>query len=191
MRYSPKPLLTKTVLSFLALYVILLSGSSGCHESSTAITVPDTTRSSKTDTVTAKLAPNFELRDLAGAVHRLSDYRGTVVVLNFWATWCPPCRMEIPGFNSLQDSIGHNKVQFLGVALDDNGDSVVHAWVTSHPISYPILLPDDSVMRHYGPIDAIPLTYFIDKKGRLRSSYLGPQSKDQIMEVLNSLLSEN
>ena len=151
---------------------------------------PDVTDTSHLDTVTAPLAPDFKLQDLNSRNQQLSDYRGKVVILNFWATWCPPCRAEIPSFNSIQDSIGTGAVQFLGIALDDGGDSVVRPWVNSHPVSYPILLPNDSVMKAYGPLDAIPVSFFIDKKGRLRSSIIGTRQKDYLVKVIDSLLLE-
>ena len=151
---------------------------------------PDATDTSYIDTVTAPLAPGFNLRDLNGGNQQLSDYSGKVVILNFWATWCPPCRVEIPSFNSIQDSIGTGAVQFLGIALDDGGDSVVRQWIVSHPVSYPILLPDNSVMKAYGPLNSIPATFFIDKKGRLRSSIVGTRPKDYLVNVIDSLLSE-
>ena len=92
-----------------------------------------------------KQAPDFTLQDINGVQHKLSDYRGKVVMLNFWATWCPPCRKEIPEFAELQQEYGPAGIQFVGIAMDDEGATTVKPWLNTHAVSYPILLPDGKV----------------------------------------------
>jgi peroxiredoxin len=138
---------------------------------------------------TAMPAPDFALKDLDGNTHKLSDYRGKVVVLNFWATWCPPCRAEIPGFVEEQKTLGPN-VQFLGIALDDDGATSVKPWAASHGINYPVLLTDQSVTHDYGDINSIPATFYIDKQGRIRHAAIGAQEKDVLEANIKPLLAE-
>jgi thiol-disulfide isomerase/thioredoxin len=134
-------------------------------------------------------APDFSLKDLDGNAHKLSDYRGKVVVLNFWATWCPPCRAEIPTFIQEQKELGPN-VQFLGIALDDDGASTVKPWAASHGINYPVLLTDQNVTHDYGDINSIPATFYIDKQGRIRHAAIGAQEKSVLEENIKPLLAE-
>jgi cytochrome c biogenesis protein CcmG/thiol:disulfide interchange protein DsbE len=179
------------------LCVFLQYSLTGCHSNTSQETLPsvgaglDSSASKAYDSVTAntKLAPDFELLDINGSLHHLSDYRGKVVVLNFWATWCPPCRAEIPAFGEIQDSLDAS-VQFVGIALDDGGSTVVKPWVIAHSVLYPILLTDSAVEASYGPITDIPITFFIDKKGRIRSSVVGSRSKSALLNILSPLIAE-
>ena len=137
-----------------------------------------------------KPAPDFTLKDIDGTVHHLSDYRGKVVMLNFWATWCPPCRKELPEYADFQNEYGAQGLQFLGIALDDEGLAKVKPWVTAHPVPYPIMLPDDKVAAAYGEMASIPVTFIIDRKGVLRSSFVGIRQKDVVEGMFKPLLAE-
>lgn len=160
----------------------------GCNSQSNKTT--DTAAvSADTSAANAMEAPDFALKDLDGNTKKLSDYRGKVVVLNFWATWCPPCRAEIPAFIEVQKEFGPG-VQFLGIALDDEGASAVKPWAQSHGISYPILIPDREVTHNYGDISSIPATFIIDKRGRIRKAAIGAQEKSTLEETLKPLLAE-
>jgi len=141
-------------------------------------------------------APPFALKDVNGHVVRLSDFRGKIVVLNFWATWCPPCRKEIPDFMELQKQYGSD-VQFLGIALDEEGLAAVKPYLAKFPISYPILVPDkitspDSpdrkVVDSYGDMTSIPVTFVIDRQGTIRTSYVGMRQKSVLEGLLTPLL---
>ncbi len=140
---------------------------------------------------TPKLAPDFALKDVDGTVHHLSDYRGQVIMLNFWATWCPPCRKEIPEFADLQKKFGAEGIQFIGIALDDEGLAKVKPWLTTHPVSYPILLPDDKVAGTYGEMSSIPVTFVIDRKGMIRSSFTGWRADTIVEAMFKPLLLEH
>lgn len=137
---------------------------------------------------TPKQAPDFTLQDVNGATHKLSDYRGKVVMLNFWATWCPPCRKEIPEFAELQQEYGAAGIQFVGIAMDDEGATTVKPWLTTHPVSYPILLPDGKVADAYGVNASIPVTFVIDKDGMIQSNFVGWREKPVVEAMFKGLL---
>lgn len=137
-----------------------------------------------------QVAPDFALKDVNGNTVHLSDYRGKVVVLNFWATWCPPCRKEIPDFMDLQKTYGDQGVQFLGVSLDEGGLPTVQNFLKSNPITYPILIGEKAMVAKYGEMNAIPVTYFIDRKGVIRNHYVAMRPKQVIESTIAPLLSE-
>ncbi|MFI5202612.1 MAG: peroxiredoxin family protein [Candidatus Kapaibacterium sp.] len=141
-------------------------------------------------TLEGKPAPDFALTDINGSLHHLSDYRGKVVMLNFWATWCPPCVKEIPEYADLQTEYGAQGIQFLGIALDDEGLARVKPWIDKHPVPYPIMLPDTKVAAAYGDMASIPVTFIIDRKGIIRTSFVGIRKKDVVEGLFKPLLAE-
>src|SRR5438067_1498785 len=88
-----------------------------------------------------KPAPDFELKGIDGKTYKLSEFRGKVVVLNFWATWCPPCRKEIPEYAEIQKEWAAQGVQFIGIAVDEEGLDKVRPWLEKHTVGYPTLIP--------------------------------------------------
>jgi len=134
-------------------------------------------------------APPFELKDLDGKVVHLSDYAGKVIVLDFFATWCPPCRKEIPMFNDLQKKYADQGVQFLGISLDDEGAEKVKTWMTTHPVAYPIVMtdPDRKILETYDVTSAIPVTFVIDRKGVIQKQYL-PQPGDNPGAIIDAAI---
>ena len=157
--------------------------------------VPVAYAHSKVDTAmqAPRQAPDFELKDINGVTHKLSDYKGKVVVLNFWATWCPPCKKEIPDFIELQKQYEAQGVQFIGIAMDDEGLDKVKPWVASHNVQYPILipdLPDKKVASNFGEMSSIPVTYFIDRKGMIRQTYIGMRTRPVFEKDLLPLVGE-
>ena len=140
-------------------------------------------------TFTPHPAPPFELKDLDGKVVHLSDYAGMVIVLDFFATWCPPCRKEIPMFNELQKKYADQGVQFLGISLDDEGAEKVNTWKTTHPVAYPIVMtdPDRKILETYDVTSAIPVTFVIDRKGVIQKEYL-PQPGDNPGAIIDAAI---
>lgn len=127
-------------------------------------------------------APDFVLTDLQGHAVKLSDLRGKAVVLNFWATWCPPCKEEIPWFVDLQKRYGAQGLQVIGISMDDDGDQKnVVRFVSENSVNYPILLGKEKVAEQYGGIDYLPTTFYIDRNGVVIERVFGqPGSRDEI-----------
>jgi peroxiredoxin len=138
-----------------------------------------------------KPAPDFTLTDSSGAKVRLADYRGKVVLLNFWATWCGPCQIEIPWFQEFEQQYKSKGFEVLGVSMDDEGWSVVKPYIAEHKLNYRILLGDDSVSQLYGGLDALPTTFIIDRDGKFAfSPHVGLVGKNVYASELQSLLNE-
>jgi peroxiredoxin len=123
-----------------------------------------------------KTAPDFTLKDLKGKKVKLSSLKGKVIILDFWATWCPPCRMEIPSFIELQTQYKKKGLIVLGVALDDL--EKVKKFAKDNGINYPLVIGDEKVQRLYGGISAIPTTFVIGKDLIIKKQYVGANGKD-------------
>lgn len=136
-------------------------------------------------------APDFSLDTVEGDTFRLRDHRGEVVVLNFWATWCPPCRREIPDFVTLQSDLGDEGLQFVGVALErDAGPPEVRDFADKMNINYPVGLGDGSIARKYGGVRSLPMTFVIGPKGQIQKAIPGMTTEDRIRPILEALLEE-
>lgn len=133
-------------------------------------------------------APNFTLRDTGGRVVRLTDYRGKVVLLDFWATWCIPCRAEIPWFNEFGKEYEQRGFTVLGVDLDNSGRKAVMQYAARQKIGYRILLGDETTVRQYGGIHALPETLLIDRDGRIAGKHVGITSKTDYEREIGALL---
>ena len=120
---------------------------------------------------------DFALRNLDGKEVKLSDFKGKVVLLNFWATWCPPCIKEIPHFIELYKQYKVQGFEMVGISVDKEGIDVVRSFVEQHEVNYPILMGDRHITQLYGGISSIPTTFLIDKKGRIRKQYAGYRDK--------------
>lgn len=121
------------------------------------------------------VAPDFTLKDINGGAVRLSDFKGKVVLLEFWATWCPPCRATVPELVALQKEYGNRDFTVLGVSVDDQAPGLKTELLNfsrKFHINYPVLMGNDSVERKYG-IWSIPRSFLIDKDGMIRDSYSG------------------
>ena len=140
---------------------------------------------------TGKRAPNFALKSAKGKVVQLSKYRGKVVVVNFWATWCEPCRNEIPDFIELYKKYKSKGVEFIGISVDQDGWEVVKPYVKESGINYPIVLQDDKVVQNYGGFDGIPTTFVIDAKGTIAFEQTGMLTKTQLESKIQSLLKKH
>lgn len=132
--------------------------------------------------VSGKPAPEFELKDLNGKTVHLSDYRGKAVVLNFWATWCPPCKVEMPWFVDLQERYGSQGLVILGVALDDASKEQIAKFASDMKLNYPVLIGEDKVAQAYGGVEMLPTTFYIDRNGKVTERVFGLLDRKEIEE---------
>ena len=135
-------------------------------------------------------APSFTLQDLNGKPVNLSDFKGKVVILDFWATWCPPCVMEIPHFIELHEQYKDQGFAMVGISLDRQGVGVVESFVQKYRVNYPILMADGQVDKAYGGITGIPTTFVIDAAGNIRQKYVGYRDKAVFEADIKALLAE-
>ena len=134
-------------------------------------------------------APRWELRDVNGSTLTSEQLKGKIVVVDFWATWCGPCRVEIPGYIELTKQYGKD-VTVVGVSLDTVATDIVKAFAEKNGINYPIVMADDAVQAAFGPIEAIPTTFLIDRAGQIRDRKQGVQHKDAYEKKIVALLQE-
>jgi peroxiredoxin len=135
-------------------------------------------------------APAWNLPDINGKSVSLSDFKGKVVVLDFWATWCPPCRAEIPHFIDLQKQYGDQGLAVIGISLDAGGAGVVAAFAKKNNLNYTVVMGDSDVVAQYGHIQGIPTTFIIDPKGEIVSKYVGLTDASVIEGDIKKLLPE-
>ena len=134
-------------------------------------------------------APDFTLRDAKGAPVSLSGYRGKVVLLDFWATWCGGCKVEIPWFMEFEDRYKDRGLAVLGVALDAEGWKLVKPFVAARKINYTVLVGDDALANRYH-VDAMPMTLLIDRTGRIALAHAGMVDKTGFEGEIRKLLDE-
>jgi cytochrome c biogenesis protein CcmG/thiol:disulfide interchange protein DsbE len=135
-----------------------------------------------------KTAPAFTLKDADGKKVSLADYRGKVVLLDFWATWCGPCQLEIPWFVDLQRKNKDRGFTVLGVSMDDDGWDAVSPFLKRLGVNYRVLLGDDVTAQLYGGVDALPTTFLIDRAGRIAAVYVGLSDRRDFEDGVEELL---
>lgn len=141
-----------------------------------------------------KLAPISKANDFAlkrsadGKTVKLSDMKGKVRLVDFWATWCPPCKEEIPGFISLQKKYQAKGLEIIGVSVDRGGPAVVNAFVKDSGINYTSLMSDSATETAYGGIRSIPTTFLIDREGNIVKKYLGARPTEEFEADIKALL---
>lgn len=137
-------------------------------------------------------APDFALLDLSGREYRLSDLRGKIVFLNVWATWCPPCREEMPSMERLHRSLAGRDFVMLAISEDAQGRQVVEPFVRQLGLTFPVLLdPDGFIPKRYG-VTGYPETFVIDRAGRIVQHLIGPEDwgSEQVLEYFRRLLDQ-
>ena len=166
-------------LAATAVFIALAAG--GCSTSSVkaASIKPDKDR---------REAPEFTLKDADGKVVHLSDYKGKVVILDFWATWCGPCKIEIPWFMELQRADKDKGLEVLGVAMDDEGWETVKPFLADLGVNYRVVMGNDQTAQLYGGVDALPTTFLIDRAGKIAAVHVGLTSKKDIVDGVQQLL---
>ncbi|HQF42191.1 MAG TPA: TlpA disulfide reductase family protein [Ignavibacteriaceae bacterium] len=133
-------------------------------------------------------APDFSLKSIDGKVIKFSDYKNKVVIIDFWATWCPPCRRGIPDLISIQKEF-KNDVVIIGISLDgDKTIKDVPGFVKAYGINYPVVYGDEKTVTAYGGIQAIPTSFVIDKKGNIVDQHVGLVDKSIYVSKIKELL---
>ena len=133
------------------------------------------------------MAPDFTLNDSSGKPVRLSELRGNVVLLNFWATWCAPCQVEIPRFIGWQSKYAAGGLQIIGVSMDDDLAPVA-ALVRERAVNYPVVMGDEHIGLLYGGVLGLPVTYLIDRRGIVRARYQGAADLGAMESAIRKLL---
>lgn len=133
-------------------------------------------------------APDFTLKSLEGKTVHLSDYRGRAVVLNFWATWCAPCKIEMPWFVELQKEYGPQGLQLVGVAMDDASPKDIAEFAKEMGVNYPILVGKETVGQAYGGVPFMPETFYIDRNGKIIENSFGLKSKSEIEDGMKKII---
>lgn len=136
----------------------------------------------------AKQPPDFTLKDTHGQRLRLSDYKGKVVLLNFWATWCGPCKVEIPWFVEFEKEYQSRGFTVLGVSMDENGWKAIDPYVAAEKINYPVVLANEDVNESYGGIEALPTTLLIGRDGKVAYLHQGLITREDYEREIRKLL---
>jgi len=138
--------------------------------------------------LTEKVAPDFTLESLEGKSMKLSDFRGKAVLLNFWATWCGPCKIEMPWFVELQQKYGDQGLQIVGVAMDDASKEDIAKFAKDMGVNYPVLIGKESVGDQYGGVPALPESFFIGRDGKIVDKIMGLKGKSEIEDSIKKAL---
>jgi cytochrome c-type biogenesis protein len=137
----------------------------------------------------ARLAPDLRLKDINGREVNLASLRGKVVIVDFWATWCPPCREEVPTFKQLQAKYQSRGFELIAIAVEDDEDDVKQ-FAREHQLNYTVVLGDDDITARFGNIVGLPTTFFIDRAGRIRKRQDGIMGQSEFEKEIEKLLSE-
>jgi peroxiredoxin len=135
-----------------------------------------------------KPAPDFALKDVNGQTVKLSDLKGKVVLLNFWATWCGPCKLEIPWFMDFEQRFKDRGFAVIGVSMDDEGWEIVKPYLEERKVNYRVVIGNDHIAQAYGGVDALPTTFIVDRQGRIVSTHVGLVRKSDYQNDIESLL---
>jgi thiol-disulfide isomerase/thioredoxin len=136
----------------------------------------------------ASVAPDFSLESLDGKTMRLSDFRGKAVLLNFWATWCGPCKIEMPWFVEFQKQYAAQGFQIVGVAMDDASKEDIGKFAKDMGVNYPILIGKESVGDQYGGVPALPESFLIGRDGKIVDKIIGLRGKAEIEDSIKKAI---
>lgn len=138
-----------------------------------------------------KVAPDFALKSTGDKAVKLSDYKGKIIILDFWATWCPPCRKGIPDLIAIKKEYEKKGVEIIGISVDDEKTiEQVKSFALNQKMNYPVVYADKKVVSDYGDISNIPTTIIIDKKGNIVTKYVGLYPKETYTDEINRLLKQ-
>jgi cytochrome c biogenesis protein CcmG, thiol:disulfide interchange protein DsbE len=135
-------------------------------------------------------APGFTLRSLDGDLVSLDELRGQVVLVNFWASWCPPCRVEMPGFERVYRARRDEGFVIVGIATDVHAEAAIREFVAEHDITYPILLATQQVVREYGGVRSLPESFLVDRQGRIRHRVVGYFAEPALRAAVGRMLGD-
>jgi len=163
-----------------ALALVMMTGTSRAGQAGAA---------SQCDPKAKQATLNFTLKDVNGKPVKLADFKGKILVLNFWATWCIPCRAEIPALVELQAKYAGNGLQVIGVSIDDPAEKM-KPFVGQYKINYPVLqaLGNDGILDTYGPMVVVPQTVIIQRDGKLCTKHVGPVTREAFEQEIKGLL---
>ncbi len=133
-------------------------------------------------------APGFKLVDIDGTTHRLADYRGKVVIVNFWATWCPPCREEMPSMQRAWNELRKEDIAMLAVNVGED-EEIIFQFTANYPVEFPLLMDLDSKVVQSWPVVGLPTTFVVDTKGRLAYRAIGGRAWDdpKLLQTVRAL----
>jgi peroxiredoxin len=137
------------------------------------------------------LAPDFNLKDASDKDVKLADLKGKVVLVNFWATWCEGCQVEIPWFIEFQTEYAKQGLVVVGISLDDDGWKSVKPWIQEKKVNYPIVIGNEALGKRYGLGDGMPLTALVDREGRIADLHTGVVEKTATQQKIRDLLKES
>jgi peroxiredoxin len=174
-----------TYLSHTPVFALSLAAAltllSGCS-------TPAKTQTTQKPVESRKSAPEFSLKDAEGKAVKLSDYKGKAVLLNFWATWCGPCKVEIPWFVEFEQKYKDKGFAVVGIAMDEEGWEVIKPYITEKKVNYRVLLGNDSMATLYGGVDSLPTTFLLDRNGKIANVHVGLVSKSEYENDIAALL---
>ena len=147
-----------------------------------------TTTEAQDEPLKGKPAPAFTLVNLAGKKVSLSDYKGRPVIVNFWATWCAPCKLEMPWFEEFRSKYSRQGFEVLGIAEDEAPKDEIEKTAKKVNVTYPILLTDGKVAPAYGGVDSLPMSFYVDRKGVVVTETIGLASKDEVEANIKKLV---
>ena len=133
-------------------------------------------------------APDFTLKDVHNEDVQLSEFKGKVVLLNFWATWCGPCKIEMPWFVEFQRTYKDRGFSVIAVSMDEEGWDIVRPFTEELKLNFPVVIGNDEMAEEFGGVEALPTTFIIDKEGRIAATHQGLVSKGDYEDEIESLL---
>ncbi len=169
----------KTKRNLFLLILLVLIATYAAHRYVTHNPIPSTAQ--------LKPAPDFTLPQITGPPLKLSDYRGKIVLLDFWATWCEPCRAEIPHLVDLQNKYGTQGLQIIGVSMDDSPDPVP-AFYKQFKMNYPVVMGNAQTGEQYGGVLGLPIAFLIDRQGQIRKKHIGATDAAVFEKEVTNLL---
>jgi thiol-disulfide isomerase/thioredoxin len=189
----------KNSLIFVAVVVLVITGLlfvgksfTGNHSASAANGAIETNVNPSGDRFIGTPAPDFELKVLnaSNKILKLSELKGKAVVVNFWATWCEPCKIEMPWLIDLQKKYGPEGLQIVGIAMDESDESTIVSFSHKMGVNYPVVVGTEKVADLYGGIDGMPTLFFVDRAGKIVNHELGLRSMDVIESNIKKSLGQ-